>query len=595
MRAVRHILFVLAAAFYLLPSLAAYGQAYTSIVIFGDSLSDTGNDATLTAAKYGLSGQVPGPASDYTSGRFTDGTDTLPAAVNYKGVWVEQLAAMFTAKPPVLNSLAGGTNYAYGFATTDVGTSILAYGPGSAFSVVVNNMGQQVTDYLATSPVITNKTLFIVWGGANDILNATSPTAITNAVSQEAAIVQRLVAAGATDILVPNLPPLGLVPRVSGTPALAIAATAAAQGFNQALAASLAAIPAANPGKTLHIFQLDIYTLFNTIVGPPVVKGFTNVTASSQAQPVNPDTYLFWDDLHPTTFGHSQIAAAADILLGAPDTTTTVVTSSSLNANLKSSVTFTASVTAATGTPIGTVTFMDGTTVLATAMLSGSTTTATATYTTTALTAGTHPITAVYTGVNGFVSSTSAAISEIVTAPALTSSLSPTSITILRGQSGNSTVTVSPVGGYSGTVTFACGTLPAHFSCSFTATSLTLSGNNAQQTTLLTIGTSNLTSLTLPARPGAAKLPEVFVAFGIFPLVGFAGLAAFRRRKLLRGNVGLMVLMLMLSAGAALGLSGCSDSSPAPNNNAAPGTYTVPVNVTSSGSTTTLNLTVVVQ
>ena len=38
-------------------------------------------------------------------------------------------------------------------------------------------MGQQLADYLATNPTITNKTLFVVWGGANDLLNATSSAA----------------------------------------------------------------------------------------------------------------------------------------------------------------------------------------------------------------------------------------------------------------------------------------------------------------------------------------------------------------------------------------------------------------------------------
>ncbi len=30
---------------------------------------------------------------------------------------------------------------------------------------------------------------------------------------------------------------------------------------------------------------------------------------------VDPDTYLFWDDLHPTTHGHNILATAADKLL----------------------------------------------------------------------------------------------------------------------------------------------------------------------------------------------------------------------------------------------------------------------------------------
>ena len=101
----------------------AYGQTYTSILIFGDSLSDTGNVAHLTQAKYGV--RVPGPTAGYTDGRFTDGKDTLPAATLYSGVWIEQLAATFAAKPAVVNSLDGGTNYAYGYAYTGTGTSTL--------------------------------------------------------------------------------------------------------------------------------------------------------------------------------------------------------------------------------------------------------------------------------------------------------------------------------------------------------------------------------------------------------------------------------------------------------------------------------------
>jgi outer membrane lipase/esterase len=42
------------------------------------------------------------------------------------------------------------------------------------------------------------------------------------------------------------------------------------------------------------------------------------VTASSQgAYTIDPDTYLFWDDLHPTTKGHEILAqTAAGILTG---------------------------------------------------------------------------------------------------------------------------------------------------------------------------------------------------------------------------------------------------------------------------------------
>ena len=56
----------------------------------------------------------------------------------------------------------------------------------------------------------------------------------------------------------------------------------------------------------------------DSITGSPTNPedyGFTNVTDSAQGQSVDPDEYLFWDDLHPTTAGHYQIAAAAFALL----------------------------------------------------------------------------------------------------------------------------------------------------------------------------------------------------------------------------------------------------------------------------------------
>jgi len=180
---------------------------------------------------------------------------------------------------------------------------------------------------------------------------------------------------------------------------------------------------------------------------------------------VNPDTYLFWDSLHPTTYGHSVLASTALTLIGTPVTTTTAVVSSNADANLNSSVTLTASVTGASGTPMGTVTFLDGTTTLGTGLLSGSSTVATAAISTSSLTAGTHSITASYAGVNGYVSSTSPTLSEIVVAPAYSASVSPSSLTISRGATTGAVLTLTPVGGYIGNFTLACGTLPAHFSC----------------------------------------------------------------------------------------------------------------------------------
>jgi phospholipase/lecithinase/hemolysin len=300
-------------------AVGAHGQAgpptpeFTSIVVFGDSLSDTGNLAHLTYDKYGF--RVPGPIADYTDGRFNDGFDTLPPAQNYSGVWIEQLAESIPSKPVVKSSLDGGTDYAYGFATTGSGTSVFAFGPGNSLSVNVENIGQQITDYLATHPRITPKTLFVVWGGANDLLNATSQSDVIEAGINQALNIQRLIDAGATQFIVPNLPPLGLTPRLNGSLATSVPATAASALYNAVLGSGVSLILEFNRNKHLHIAQLDVFALYTGIVASPASYSLTNVTASSQGMPVDPDTYLFWDDLHPTTHGHNILAVTAASIL----------------------------------------------------------------------------------------------------------------------------------------------------------------------------------------------------------------------------------------------------------------------------------------
>ena len=305
--------FLFVTLLFCLPALA---QDYTSIVVFGDSLSDTGNVTYLTTEKYAL--PIPGPlTSDYTLGRFTDGTDTVPAAHNYIGVWVEQLAALLPNKPPVTYSLVGGKDYAYGGAKAGLGTTPLTFGTGGVLSVNVNNVGQQVTDYLATSPKITQKTLFVVWIGANDVLQATSLADVGAAAIQEIDAIERLIGAGARNIIVPNLPPLGLIPRFNSSPAMSVPMTKAAQLYNERLLAGLVYLAYENVHKPLTIYPLDVFTLFKQITNKPSKYGFADVTASSQGNYlVNPDTYLFWDDLHPTTHGHNILALKAANLIG---------------------------------------------------------------------------------------------------------------------------------------------------------------------------------------------------------------------------------------------------------------------------------------
>ncbi len=291
-------------------SALAQANDYTTIVVFGDSLSDTGNVAHLTEVQYGV--RIPGPLADYTDGRFTDGYDTAPPALNYLGTWVEQFASSLPSQPEVRDSLDGGTNYAYGFATTGNGTSQLALGP---LTVQVDNIGQQITDYLSTHPTIDNHTLFIVWGGAIDLLYATSSKDVFNAAFRQTLNIQRLIHAGATQFLVPNLPPLGLTPRFNGSAATALSATTASLLYNADLRIGISVLRDFYRRRHLAFYQLDVFKLLLAVDSSPSAYSLIDVKHSAQGLAVDPDTYLFWDDLHPTTRGHNILASAATNLV----------------------------------------------------------------------------------------------------------------------------------------------------------------------------------------------------------------------------------------------------------------------------------------
>src|SRR5438045_4821889 len=96
--------------------------AFSSIVLFGDSLSDSGNDRARTNSKSGGLVDYPSHTFNYDNGRFTNDNATDPASNTYLGVWHEQLARTFLGLLPATFSLGGGVDYAFGGDTTTQGT-----------------------------------------------------------------------------------------------------------------------------------------------------------------------------------------------------------------------------------------------------------------------------------------------------------------------------------------------------------------------------------------------------------------------------------------------------------------------------------------
>jgi hypothetical protein len=252
------------------------------------------------------------------------------------------------------------------------------------------------------------------------------------------------------------------------------------------------------------------------------------------------------------------------------------------------SVTLTATVAStAAGTPTGTVSFLDGAVSVGSAPLTAQ---GSAAISTTSLAAGTHSLTAQYSGDSAFAASSAAAVSLTVTAAAadFTIAASPTAGSVAAGASADTTLTLTPSNGFTGTVTLTCSGLPTGAACGFSPASVSLNG---------AAGASDLTiSTTMPV--ALMKVPRL--QSPLDPLVSggmmLAGMMApitlgMRRRSARRSPPRQrpprqrLYRAGMLLIGAAM-LHGChGGGTPPPSGGTPAGTYTVTVTAT-SGSTT---------
>lgn len=281
-------------------------------VVFGDSLSDSGNAFVLL-----MDVELPPfeliPDAPYARGglHFSNGK-----------TWVEQLAADLDAqrstRPALLQPLRF-SNYAVGGARAR---------PEGIFDLA-SQVQLFLRDFGGSAP---SDALYVVYLGSNDARDAlaalvTDPSGATSAMILQAALgairdnLLMLHAAGARRFLVPNVPNLALVPavRLQG-PAAQAAAQWLATSFNDGLATLLNGLEA---GLGMDIARLDVFALLNEVVATPAAFGLTEVeaaciTPNTRIHPycTRPDNYLFWDGIHPTRAGHGILATRAGVALG---------------------------------------------------------------------------------------------------------------------------------------------------------------------------------------------------------------------------------------------------------------------------------------
>jgi phospholipase/lecithinase/hemolysin len=287
-------------------------RSFNQLVVFGDSLSDTGNIAKA------LGGQFP-PSPPFAPSRLSNGP-----------LWVEYLA-------PALGLGANQvTNLAVAGATSGRSNVAPLSAPGQGLEQlnlpgVLNEIdlfaGQLAASGAAGGPTKANpNALYVVWGGANDFLTlpqdiSAAIQSVFGSVKNVAQAVTSLAGLGAKTIVVPNLPNLGVTPLAAARQVVE-KATIFSSLFNTLLQGTLGDLES---DLGIDIVQVDVFSLVQSIAARPAEFGFKNITTplfqaalQPSPTPINPDQFAFADDFHPTTAVHRLIGDAFKRSLSAP-------------------------------------------------------------------------------------------------------------------------------------------------------------------------------------------------------------------------------------------------------------------------------------
>jgi hypothetical protein len=133
----------------------------------------------------------------------------------------------------------------------------------------------------------------------------------------------------------------------------------------------------------------------------------------------------------------------------------------------------------------------------------GSTGVATAPGFTANSTAGAYSVSAALQGLTSVMFALTNAVPTVVQPPDYSITADPTSLTIVQGQSGSTVLNVTPVGGMTGTASFACTGLPAKAACVFAPVQVVMSGNDAVQTVTLTVNTTGTNGIIAGLHPAS--------------------------------------------------------------------------------------------
>ncbi len=286
-------------------------RKFSTLYVFGDSLSDPGNAFAVTGAVATGDEPIPSAPYDVNGHRFTNGP-----------TWVEILARqalLLRGALPALKYPSAG-NYAFGGARAGSDSPALDL-PEQVGLFLSNN------DFRAPSGA-----LYVIQFGGNDInavLTANPPLsplaaqgAIANAVGAIKANIGVLKAHGARKFLVANAPNLGRVPVVRAAGAEAPAEQLSAL-FNGLLDLALAELAA----DGTEIYRVNLFDFLEASSEYPQGLGFAGdpnpftapclpVFVPELGVCTDADQRFYWDGIHPTRAAHRIAGNIAYNVLG---------------------------------------------------------------------------------------------------------------------------------------------------------------------------------------------------------------------------------------------------------------------------------------
>lgn len=177
------------------------------------------------------------------------------------------------------------------------------------------------------------------------------------------------------------------------------------------------------------------------------------------------------------------------------------------------------------------------------------------------LAAGDHALHAEFVGTSSDTPSTSQPLTlhtEAAAIPDFTIALAPSTFTVKTGGTAATTITITPLNGFTGFISLSCSGLPIDYvTCNNTPANLEIT-SATPQTAVMNIQTTATSSTTAgwlqkPAMPGAPLARGNGAYLALLP--GFVGLGWLtrKRRKLMRST-----MLLLLASVALIGATGCS-------------------------------------